>query len=76
MTIHSPVEDGECLECHDPHLSRNRHLLRAERVRTLCFGCHDEEIAAGEGDHPDLDDDEECTDCHNPHMAEDEHLLE
>ncbi len=74
--IHSPVEDGECIECHNPHLSPNRHLLRAARVRTLCFGCHDEEIADGVDDHPELDEDEDCTDCHNPHMSEDEYLLE
>lgn len=75
LMIHSPVEDGECLECHQPHRSRNAYLLRAKPVKTLCFGCHDDTIPEGEYGHPVLDDNEKCTDCHEPHLSKNEFLL-
>ncbi len=75
MMIHDPVAGGECVECHNPHRSPFPHLLRASRVRDLCFSCHDEEIAAGDGDHPELEATESCIECHNPHMSADEYLL-
>jgi len=75
MTIHSPVEDGECTTCHLPHRSRFAHLLKTKTARELCLTCHDESIPEGEDDHPELEDSDDCTDCHNPHMSEDEQLL-
>jgi len=75
MMIHDPVASGECIECHNPHRSPYPHLLRAPEVRTLCFKCHDEEIADGEDDHPELETKESCLECHNPHMSTDEYLL-
>ena len=76
MMIHAPVEAGECIECHSPHRSRYKHLLLSDPVRTLCFKCHEESIAGGAYDHPELELEDHCTDCHNPHMSEDEKLLE
>ncbi|MFQ5510695.1 MAG: cytochrome c3 family protein [Candidatus Krumholzibacteriia bacterium] len=76
LIIHSPVEEGECLQCHEPHRSRYEHLLRAQRVRTLCFECHEEAIPEGEGDHPELEDEDRCTDCHNPHLSANAFLLD
>ncbi len=75
MSIHSPVEEGECLTCHQPHRSRFAHLLNTETARELCLGCHDESIPEGEDDHPELEEDDDCTECHNPHMSEDEFLM-
>ncbi len=75
MTIHSPVEEGECLTCHEPHRSRYENLLKTSTARELCLGCHDESIPEGEDDHPELEDSDDCTDCHNPHMSDGEFLL-
>ena len=48
---HAPVKRGECLSCHDPHVSRLPALLKArfapgrwitrEGDIALCLGCHD-----------------------------------
>ncbi|MHB8835767.1 MAG: cytochrome c3 family protein [Candidatus Methylomirabilia bacterium] len=48
---HRPVKRGECLACHDPHVSRQPSLLKAryapgrwigrEGDVALCLGCHD-----------------------------------
>jgi predicted CXXCH cytochrome family protein len=53
--VHSPVEDGECPTCHDPHGLPNYRFLRekypeqyfapySEETYALCFTCHDEEV--------------------------------
>lgn len=62
---HAPAGAGDCLACHDPHQSPEKHLL----VRTgpsLCGYCHDPadwgeipaHATAGEA---------ACQSCHNPH---------
>jgi predicted CXXCH cytochrome family protein len=63
-TIHEPVSDGECLTCHDPHMSNERALLRQPEADT-CGECHDvASPGGGRGLHSPV---ETCTDCHNPH---------
>lgn len=52
LTVHPPVDDGECGSCHDPHGSQIFRLLReeypenyfaaySEETYALCFTCHD-----------------------------------
>jgi predicted CXXCH cytochrome family protein len=38
-TLHGPVTQGKCLECHRPHGSNNPAHLQANQPE-LCFGCH------------------------------------
>jgi predicted CXXCH cytochrome family protein len=40
--IHPPVEQGDCLDCHDPHGSSEKALLRLEE-QELCLSCHDKD---------------------------------
>lgn len=73
--VHSPVKDGDCLSCHNPHGAANRYLLEVDKdLSELCFGCHDSDpfkrpsmhgpVAAGA-----------CTVCHSPHQADTKSLL-
>jgi len=72
--VHGPTAAGECVECHDPHKSRFKFLLRkADPISRLCFTCHDREDVLSADAHTDLEG-EECTECHNPH-AGGEYLL-
>lgn len=52
MELHKPFADGDCLCCHDPHVSSHYRLLNKEHNNSLytsyskdkymCFGCHNE----------------------------------
>jgi predicted CXXCH cytochrome family protein len=71
--VHGPVANGLCLYCHDPHRSRNEHLLRRP-VPDICYGCHEAEVIAAMGQHctePYL----KCNDCHHGHASAEQHLL-
>jgi predicted CXXCH cytochrome family protein len=40
-SVHQPVSEGECSECHDPHGSNYESVLFYNDVELLCFGnCH------------------------------------
>ncbi len=69
---HSPVKDGMCLTCHDPHDSATPKLL-TQPVKDLCTSCHPDKMdykfvhgPAATGD---------CTSCHNPHESNTGRLL-
>ncbi|UCH80777.1 MAG: hypothetical protein JSW20_13720 [Nitrospiraceae bacterium] len=65
---HTPVEEGECTVCHDPHGSPNKFQL-ISRGRDLCFNCHDENIVLGKYIHgPAVVGG--CVACHDPHTAD------
>lgn len=62
--IHEPVADGECMACHDPHLSAIKGLLRAAEAR-VCGECHSvSQKGAGRQPHSAAED---CSGCHRPH---------
>jgi predicted CXXCH cytochrome family protein len=76
-TIHYPVEEGECLQCHDPHKSKFASLLRqAMPVERLCFSCHESEDILTSDQHGDMTPEERnCIECHDPHASAEEYLL-
>ncbi len=77
-SLHPPVEERDCLVCHDPHQSENFALLRTE-LNTICFECHDDNVATLNGrtivyfHEPPTS--ELCTKCHSPHMSRKKKLL-
>src|SRR5512140_257831 len=38
--LHTPVKQGDCSDCHNPHTSSHGKLL-AENQSTICLKCHD-----------------------------------
>jgi predicted CXXCH cytochrome family protein len=76
-TVHYPVEEGECLECHDPHKSEFASLLRrAKPIESLCFTCHESDDILTSDQHGDMTPEERnCVECHDPHASKDEYLL-
>ena len=70
--VHSPVKDGTCATCHNPHSSNEPKLL-VQPLKDLCLTCH-----AGKVDYtyvhgPTAAGD--CTGCHNPHESDRKALL-
>ena len=37
---HTPVKNGDCTACHDPHSSDNKALLKTAPINALCASCH------------------------------------
>lgn len=63
--LHGPVAGGYCTACHDPHRSKNQHLLRLTG-EALCFYCHSKASVLKNEMHQDLEG-MVCMDCHNAH---------
>jgi predicted CXXCH cytochrome family protein len=65
--LHTPVADGNCVGCHDPHQSNFKFTLKGS-AKELCYNCHNKEkftmqfvhgpVAVGD-----------CNACHNPHAS-------
>ncbi|GBD92243.1 doubled CXXCH motif [bacterium BMS3Abin04] len=71
--IHGPVAMGDCLACHNPHLAKNKFLLK-RKGRALCLYCHNPAVINKDKIHfasEELD----CLDCHNPHSGKNKFLL-
>ncbi len=74
-TVHAPVAEGACSDCHDPHGSAYPNLLPVGRhQQELCFSCHDEDITAHQHGHGPAASGA-CTFCHDPHAADRPNLL-
>jgi predicted CXXCH cytochrome family protein len=65
--LHSPVKNGTCLSCHNPHGSDEPKLL-VQKTKDLCTTCHADKMnfkymhgPASMGD---------CSICHKPHESD------
>jgi predicted CXXCH cytochrome family protein len=63
--VHTPVAEGACVQCHDPHASEHRYTLKGEAA-SLCFQCHDKTKFEGSLVHEPVGTGN-CNVCHNPH---------
>jgi predicted CXXCH cytochrome family protein len=73
---HVPATES-CLNCHNPHNSREKKLLHVELAKG-CLDCHrpiQELVARSKVKHGALDKGQKCAGCHNPHGTSVEHLL-
>lgn len=73
--LHAPFKNGECVKCHNPHVSSEGGLLK-ERANTLCLSCHSKlkERFKKEHLHGALAQGT-CLDCHSPHGSNFKGLL-
>lgn len=72
---HMPLPEGKmsCVDCHNPHGSSTRPLLKAESVNMLCTSCHAEKRGPMLWEHAPVR--ESCMNCHQPHGSNHEKLL-
>lgn len=71
ISVHSPVREGRCRDCHTLHApgEESKFIMPEEK---LCFTCHRQ--MQGEYQHRPYAGGR-CTDCHNAHYAEQPRLL-
>lgn len=73
---HTPVTEGKCMACHDPHGSEHKAELRGDPNKDLCTKCHHKTdvtnkkfvhgpVAVGA-----------CSTCHLPHSSDQPKLLQ
>ena len=74
LWAHGPVANGLCTECHDPHSSKRRYMLRAATSIELCTSCHVMDDLLKTPEHA-RDPRADCLSCHNPHLGKNTALL-
>jgi DmsE family decaheme c-type cytochrome len=62
-----------CEDCHNPHGSSSKRLLKADSVNELCYTCHAEKRGPFLWEHAPVR--ENCLTCHFPHGSNNEKLL-
>ncbi len=72
---HMPLHEGKmsCVDCHNPHGSATRPLLKAESVNVVCYACHAEKRGPLLWEHAPVR--ENCMNCHSPHGSNHDKLL-
>ena len=70
-----PIEEGKviCSDCHNPHGSAGRTLMKRDTVIDTCYACHAEKRGPFLWNHQPVT--EDCTICHNPHGSNVANLL-
>jgi len=73
---HMPVPEGKmsCVDCHNPHGTNTRPLLKAQSVNVLCYTCHAEKRGPFLWEHAPVR--ENCLNCHQPHGSNQDKLLQ
>jgi predicted CXXCH cytochrome family protein len=75
VTLHKPIQDGSCLDCHKLHEPEADSFL-ADNQRVLCGGCH--ESIQQRAEHSTKHDPfakGKCESCHATHASTDRHML-
>ncbi|AFL75355.1 DmsE family decaheme c-type cytochrome [Thiocystis violascens] len=72
---HMPLPEGKmtCVDCHNPHGSPTRPLLKGDTVNEVCYTCHAEKRGPFLWEHAPVR--ENCANCHVPHGSNNEKLL-
>ena len=72
--VHSPVDEGECLDCHSPHGSSQEFLLKSNDDGSICFECHDLDVENNHIQHGPVISNQ-CNTCHDAHQSDNSALL-
>jgi len=74
-TSHMPVRESKltCGDCHNPHGSVTRRLIRENSVNEECYRCHAEKRGPFLWEHAPVR--ENCLNCHEPHGSIHDKLL-
>jgi len=72
---HHPVVEGKvkCADCHNPHGTMSKAMLKGETVNDLCLTCHTDKRGPFIHEHAPVE--ENCLICHNPHGSQHNRLL-
>ncbi len=72
--IHTPVKEGDCSDCHNPHTSNHGKLLDAN-VNRICKTCHDGIVPGNAKSVHKVVAEGNCVKCHDPHASRNKYNL-
>lgn len=67
--VHSPLKDGNCTGCHNPHTSNHNMLLTAQSVG-ICYSCHKSVVPEDAQSVHQVVAEGKCITCHDPHASD------
>jgi DmsE family decaheme c-type cytochrome len=72
---HMPLPEGKmtCVDCHNPHGTVTKPLLKGDSVNAVCYSCHAEKRGPFLWEHAPVR--ENCSNCHVPHGSNNDKLL-
>ncbi len=75
MSAHMPIGEGKivCSDCHNPHGSFTKAMLRTDTINDTCYKCHAEKRGPFLFEHEPVR--ENCLNCHDPHGSVNEYML-
>ncbi len=73
-SMHQPVKEGKCMECHNPHGSEHAKVLVADPQKDLCMKCHKQDFSKSKFVHGPVAIGA-CVVCHKPHSSAQPKLL-
>ncbi len=75
--LHSPIKQGDCAGCHNPHGSNNYRMLKESSTAKLCVSCHKNKKKfikkSTKNVHPPVK--KNCAACHDPHAGQNKERL-
>lgn len=73
---HMPLPEGKmsCVDCHNPHGTPSKALIKADSVNELCYHCHAEKRGPFLWEHAPVRDN--CLNCHHAHGSNHDKLLQ
>ena len=66
--VHTPVKNGECSECHNPHTSSHGKLL-GDDPNKACLKCHEAVVPEKAKSSHKIVAEGNCVGCHDPHAS-------
>jgi predicted CXXCH cytochrome family protein len=72
--LHTPVAEGDCSGCHNPHTSKHEMLLAADAA-SICLECHDDMIPPEAQSAHEVFLEGKCVSCHDPHASDNKMVL-
>lgn len=66
--VHTPVREGNCSECHNPHASSHAKMLDRD-VKKICFKCHGNVVPPNARSAHQVALEGNCAKCHDPHAS-------
>ncbi len=66
--VHTPLAEGDCSGCHNPHAS-NHGMLMAADANAICYSCHENVVPMDARSSHQVAADGKCISCHDPHSS-------